>query len=116
MSKKVVCLPSPSSQEGKVQKMKIYSKILIFCVISFALAGTNGFAQSSFWDDIIRAGYDSLTVNDLSSSAKVKIMEQPTLAYVNVTGINSFPTQKTYDLHALAEVTTVTATTSRNIS
>ena len=104
MSKKVVCLPSPSSQEGKVQKMKIYSKILIFCVISFALAGTNGFAQSSFWDDIIRAGYDSLTVNDLSSSAKVKIMEQPTLAYVNVTGINSFPTQKTYDLHALAEV------------
>lgn len=70
----------------------------------FALGRTDSFAQSSFLNDITRAGYDQLSVNDLSSSVKVNIKEQPTLAYINITGINSFPTQKTSNYLALAEV------------
>lgn len=84
--------------------MKTNCKTLFIGVLYFLLGLGNTSAQSAFLDDITRAGYDSLTVNDLSTSAKVKIKTQPTLAYVNVTGIDRFPTRKISNYHASIEV------------
>ena len=91
------------TSKSKTQKVKINMKTLIFSVLLIAV-GVNAFAQSAFLDDITRAGYDTLTVNDLSASAKVKIEKQPTMAYVNVTGVDRFPTRKISNYHAYVEV------------
>ncbi len=84
--------------------MKTFVKPPIISVLCLLFGWVNASAQTAFLDEITRAGFDSLTVNDLSTSAKVKIKTKPTLAFVNVTGIDRFPTQKTSNYHAFVEV------------
>ena len=55
------------------------------------------------WQDIIdKHGYDPATVTDFTETAKIKI-DEPSCAYVNITGISQMPTQKRQNLHAWLE-------------
>lgn len=68
-----------------------------FCVEVSVISADNT------WQYIISEhGYDTVTVNDMTKSAKIKLPE-PVCAYVNITGINKMPTTKTQDLNAWLE-------------
>ena len=55
------------------------------------------------WQYIIRKhGYDTATVNNLTASSKIKL-DEPSCAYVNITGISKMPTKKNQDLHGWLE-------------
>ncbi|MCR5849191.1 MAG: DUF4886 domain-containing protein [Bacteroidaceae bacterium] len=55
------------------------------------------------WQYIINEhGYDSITITELTKSAKIKLAE-PVCAYVNITGINQMPKKKNEDLQAWLE-------------
>ena len=60
------------------------------------------FADDTFRYIVRKHGYDVATVNDLTKSSKIKL-DEPSCAYVNITGISKMPTKKTDNLHAWLE-------------
>jgi hypothetical protein len=83
-------------------------------IITFLVAALHtAWTQNSSWKNDILAddtfqyildkhGYDPATVKDLTDSAKIKLQE-PSCAYVNITGISQMPTTKTENLQAWLE-------------
>jgi len=55
------------------------------------------------WQYILdKYGYDPATVDDLTESSKIKL-DEPSCAYVNITGIGQMPTKKNQNLQAWLE-------------
>lgn len=84
-----------------------------FIITFLAAALHTAWTQNSSWKNDILAddtfqyildkhGYDPATVTDLTDSAKIKLQE-PSCAYVNITGISQMPTTKTENLQAWLE-------------
>lgn len=86
-----LCSEKPSLRLFKLYKLGYFltlTKLLLLLILSTPIA-----AQTPFITAITERGYDE-NVQDLSDSMTIKI-DEPTLAFVNLTGFSKLPTKKT---------------------